>query len=173
MLMKEIKLYNVLFPIWMLLFLPPVVFITLLGNFIIDSLVVIGIFAVFKLSTRQMEVKSFYKRSVLRVWLFGFTADMIGACCLLGLDIYADLLGIPYEIISAVSYDPFGHPASFAIVAFAMLISGFLIFIFNYRFTFARQIEDKGLRFKTAMTVAVVTIPWTFLIPMRWFYNGF
>jgi len=36
--MKQIKLNNVIFPIWMLLFIPPVIFIALIGNFIIDSL---------------------------------------------------------------------------------------------------------------------------------------
>lgn len=38
--MKQVKLYNVIFPIWLLLIFPPVALIALAGNFIIDSLVI-------------------------------------------------------------------------------------------------------------------------------------
>ena len=171
--MKDIKLYNVIFPIWLLLFFPPVIFITIFGNFLIDSLVIAAVFYMLKMSNYQMSLKSFYKSSIIKVWLFGFIADIIGAGILFGIGITGDSLGLPYEITSAVNFDPFDHPAALAIIVFAMLISGLFIFIFNYYFSFARQIEDKKLRFKTALMVAVITIPWTFLLPTRWFYKGF
>ena len=44
--MKQIKLYNVIFLIWILLFFPPVIFITLIGNFMIDTLVIIFVMLV-------------------------------------------------------------------------------------------------------------------------------
>ncbi len=171
--MKEIKFYNVIFPIWFLLFFPPVIFITLFGNFLIDSLVIIATFFILKMSIHQMELKSFYKKSIIKVWLFGFAADLIGAAVLFGMTLIGDQLGLPYEIMSAVNYDPFSNTAALAVVIAAMLISGLFIFIFNYCFTFARHIEDKRLRFKTALTIAVITIPWTFLLPTRLLYNGF
>lgn len=171
--MKEIKLYNVIFPVWFLLFFPPVIFITLFGNLIIDSLVVIAAFTMFRMTAHQISLKSFYKRSIIKVWLFGFAADLIGAAILFVTGITGDQLGLPHEVTSAVNFDPFSHPAGLAVVIIAMLISGLYIFIFNYYLTFVRLIEDKGLRFKTALTIAVITIPWTFLLPTRWFYNGF
>ena len=36
---KEIKLYNVIFPIWMLILIPPLWLVVLPGNFLIDLLV--------------------------------------------------------------------------------------------------------------------------------------
>ncbi|HOO12660.1 MAG TPA: hypothetical protein PK684_06890 [Bacillota bacterium] len=42
--MKHIKFYNVIFPIWFLMFFPPVVLLTLAGNFIIGSQAVAGCF---------------------------------------------------------------------------------------------------------------------------------
>lgn len=168
--MKEIKFYNVLFPIWLIIFFPPVIFITLAGNFIIDSLVVFAAFKIFRMAARQIELRSFYKKSIIKVWLFGFAADVIGAIVLFIAGISGDQLKLPYEVISAVNYDPFSNPAGLAIVIFAMLISGLFIFIFNYCFTFARLIEDRKLRLRTALTIAVATIPWTFLLPTKWFY---
>ncbi len=171
--MKNTKLYNVIFPIWFLLFFPPVIFITLFGNFLIDSIVVIVCFFLFKLSTHQIGLKSFYKSSIVKVWLLGFTADIAGAAVLFIAGFAGDIAGLPYEITSAINYDPFSNPAALVIVIFAMLVSGFLVFIFNYNFTFAKAIEDKKLRYKVALTLAVITIPWTFLIPTKWFYRGF
>ena len=80
--MKDIKLYNVIFPLWFVLFLPPVILITLVGNFVIDSLVVIACFFIFKLADIQKSLIEFYKGSILKVWIFGFIADIIGASIL-------------------------------------------------------------------------------------------
>ena len=170
--MKQTKLYNVIFPIWFLLFFPPVIFITLVGNFIIDSLVILLCFFVFKLMETQ-NLKAFYKKSILKVWLFGFLADIIGASILFTTGILGDSFGLPYELISAINYDPFSSPIAFIIIIFAMIVSGVFMFIFNYRITFKKQIADKQLRFKVALTIAIVTIPWTFLLPTKWFYYGF
>jgi len=168
--MKEIKLYNVIFPIWFLLFFPPVILITIAGNFVIDSIVIIACFFMFKLSQTQENLKSFYKKSILKVWGFGFLADIIGAAILFTLGILGDYFGLPNDLIAGINYDPFSHPLAVAIIVFSMLVSGVLIFIFNYYFVFKKQIEDKKLRFKVALTIAVITIPWTFLLPTKWFY---
>ena len=169
--MKQIKLYNVIFPIWLLLFFPPIIIITLLGNYIIDSLVIIGCFFVYKIKNEKFTLKSFYKGSIIKVWLYGFLADFIGAVILFLVGILGeDVLGLPFELTSAICYDPFSHPWAVIIIFFAMLVSTYFIFIFNYKFTFKKQIEEKTLRFKIAITIAIVTIPWTFLLPTKWFY---
>lgn len=171
--MKHIKLYNVIFPVWLLLFFPPVILLTLAGNFIIDSLVIAACYYAFKLAKAQGTFKQFYRSSIIKVWLFGFLADFIGAILLFVSSILGDMWGIPYEIYSAVSYDPFGHPVAAVIIIFAMLVSAFLIFLFNYRMIFNKLIEDGKTRLKIALTIAVVTMPWTFLLPTKWFYGGF
>jgi len=166
--MKQIKLYNVIFPIWFLMFFPPVIFITLAGNFIIDSLVIIICYYVFKLADIQDSLKMFYKNSILKVWLFGFLADFFGAAILF---VSGEYLGLPYKISSAISYDPFSHPAAVIIIMFAMLVSAVLIFLFNYGITLKKQIEEKQMRLKIALAIAVITMPWTFLLPTKWVYQ--
>ncbi|WP_066507514.1 hypothetical protein [Abyssisolibacter fermentans] len=166
--MKEIKLYNVIFPIWIILFLPPVILFTLAGNFVIDSLVVIGCFYAFKLRNYQFDLKSFYKKNILKVWIFGFIADFIGAIILfLTLTVVDNTFDIPYEVTNAISYNPFSNVAGFLTVVFAMLVSCLFIYLFNYYRTF-KYIKEVKLRFKLALTIAIITIPWTFLIPYKW-----
>jgi hypothetical protein len=171
--MKKIRFYNVIFPIWFLLFFPPVIFISLVGNFIIDSLVIIACFFVFKLINTKNNLKTFYKKSILKVWLFGFLADIIGAAFLLSVGTIGDYLGLPNKLISAINFDPFSNVMAVIIIIFAMLISALFIFLFNYRITLKNQISEEKLRLKIALTIAIVTIPWTFLLPTKWFYHGF
>lgn len=54
---KSVKLYNVLFPVWMLLLLPPLWLVVIPGNFIIDSIVLLVSLAILKIGER----KQFYK----------------------------------------------------------------------------------------------------------------
>jgi len=171
--MKNIKLYNVIFPLWLILFFPPIIFITLAGNFMIDSLVVIVSFYLYHLKESQISLKTFYKKSILKVWLFGFLADIIGASLLFFCAMAEGRLGLPYEITSAISYNPFHHPAAIAIIVLAMLIVSTFLFFFNYELVFHKLVDNKVVRLKIALTIAIVTIPWTFLLPTEWFYKGF
>ncbi|MFY9139228.1 MAG: hypothetical protein WBJ83_04285 [Thermacetogeniaceae bacterium] len=167
--MKDIRLYNVIFPLWFFLFLPPVILITLIGNFVIDSLVVVACFFIFKLADIQKSLTEFYKGSILKVWILGFLADIIGASILFILGIL-NPLELPTDLITGINYDPFSNPAAVAVITIAMLVSAVFIFMFNYRITFSKQIDDKKLRAKVAITVALITMPWTFLLPTKWFY---
>lgn len=171
--MKQIKLYNVIFPIWFLLFFPPVIFITLAGNFVIDSLVIIVCFFIFNLTNMQNNLKTFYKKSIFKVWIFGFLADIIGASILFLIGILGDRWGIPDKLITGINYYPFSNPAAVLIIIFAMIVSSVFIFFLNYKITFKNLIEEKKSRLKVAITIAIVTIPWTFLLPTKWFYHMF
>ncbi len=170
--MKQIKLYNVIFPIWFLLFFPPVIFITLAGNFIIDSMVILICFYMFKITNIHIDLKTFYRKSILKVWMFGFLADFIGAAILFVVGFLGDSFGVPNKLISGINFDPFSSPIGVCIIGFAMVVSGIFIFLFNYKITFKQEIEEKRLRFKVALAIAVITIPWTFLLPTKWFYHG-
>lgn len=75
---KDVKLYNMIFPLWTLFFLPPAWLVVLPANFVIDSLV-------FRLAAKVSKlqgVASLYKKSILKIWGFGFLADIIGAAFL-------------------------------------------------------------------------------------------
>ena len=50
----------------------------------------------------------------------------------------------------------------------ALIISAVLIFMLNYFVTFKNT--DKALRLKLSVIFAIVTAPYTFLIPSSWLY---
>ena len=146
---NDIKLYNVLFPFWMLLLFPQVWAIVLPGNFIIDSLVlIISMFAL-----KIAEKKVFYKRHILPIFGFGMLSDIIGAA-------YMFLLMWAFEVGSMGDELYLTLPALF--------IAGALIFVLNYFVTFKKT--DKTLRLKLSLIFALVTAPYTFLVPSSWLY---
>ena len=145
---KEIRFYNILFPIWMLMLIPTAWIAVLPINFIVDSLVIL-------ITMKAIGVKykgKMYRKSILKVWIFGFVADMIGAGALLGA-MYADIFRGD-EIYLTLP---------------AMLIAALFIFIFNYKISFKEY--DKATRLKMAINLAIFTAPYTFLIPISWIYS--
>jgi hypothetical protein len=140
------KLYNVIFPIWFLMLFPVAWLVIIPCNFLIDSLVLILSMIILKIN----DLKEVYKKSIIKIVLFGFLADIIGAGLLL-------LVCYLFELTDEIY-----------ITLPAMVISAILIFAFDYFISFKKF--DKKNRLKLSIIYAVVTAPYTFLIPMSWSY---
>ena len=146
---KPVRLYNVLFPLWFLMIFPVTWLVVLPGNFLIDSLVLIISLRVLKIGER----KSWYKRHILPIFGFGLLADVIGAAFLF-LMMVLEVYNFDNELWLAIP---------------AMLLSAGLIFVFNYFVTFRKA--EKPIRLRLALTFAIVTAPYTFLVPSGWLYG--
>lgn len=147
---NDVKLYNILFPFWMILLFPQIWLIVLPGNFIIDSIVLIISMFLLKIADK----KQWYKRHIIKIFLFGMISDIIGAGYMLLLVIVVDVGRTGDELY---------------LTAPALVISSVLIFILNYFITFKKS--DKLLRLKLSIIFALVTAPYTFLIPSSWLYG--
>ena len=149
---KGTKLYNVIFPVWMVILLPQLWIAVFAGNFIIDSLVLIVLMSAFKMSER----KQWYKKHILKVFSFGFISDFIGALYMLGILYLGAFLEFEVEVDAPLLTVP------------AIVLSAALIFVFNYFVSFKK--DDRKIRLKSSIVLAVGTAPYTFLIPVSWLY---
>lgn len=151
--MKEdkaiVKLYNVLFPFWMLMLFPQTWLVVLPGNFIIDSLVFLISLAVLKIADK----KQWYKKYIFKIYAFGMLADIIGAAYMLFMLTVFEIGRMGDELYLTLP---------------GLIISAALIFVFDYFITFRKV--DKALRLKLSLVFAIVTAPGTFLIPSSWLY---
>lgn len=68
---EQTKLYNIIFPVWLLIFFPPVILVSLVGNWIIDSIVLTACYFLLKPNQEWSWLK-FYKKNIVKVWFFGF-----------------------------------------------------------------------------------------------------
>lgn len=144
---KQFKLYNVLFPFWMLMLFPITWLIVIPGNFIIDSLIWLFIMFAFKLE-QKMQL---YKKYILKIFAFGMLSDIIGS-------LYMLILIAKFEV------GIMGDELYLTLPALA--ISAALIFMFNYFFTFKKTVN----RLTFSLIFAIATAPYTFLIPSSWLY---
>lgn len=147
---KDIKLYNVLFPFWMLLLFPQLWLFVLPGNFIIDSLVLLGSMFLLKIENK----KGFYKENILKIFGFGMLSDIIGSA---------------YMLIMMICFEIGNMGDEFYLTLPALVISAVCIFVFNYYITLKKY--DTKVRLATSLIFAVVTAPYTFLVPSSWLYG--
>ena len=147
---KETRLYNVLFPLWMLMLFPITWLIILPGNFIIDSIVLVVCMFALKIENK----KQMYKSCILKIFLFGLLADAVGAL---------------YMIIMMFCFEVGNMGDELYLTLPALIISAVLIFVLNYFVTFKKY--DKKLRLRTSLAFALATAPYTFLYPSRWLYG--
>ena len=164
---KSVRLYNVLFPIWFLMYLfpswlPPVM---LVFNFAFDTLVL-------ALAARWQKIggiRKLWRQSILRLWLLGFAADILGA--LLNLGIYfgimalADLGGVWAEALYGF-WHPLNFPGSTVFAIPGAALAGLLIYWFNRRLSFRRTGLPAQTIHKLCLALAVATAPYTMLIPL-------
>ena len=159
---KSIKLYNIIFPVYMLWLVPPFIFISSILNFIIDSIVVLITEKCLKIE----DLFSKYKKVILKVWGFGFLADFIGAFFLFAMSGLFESLDIPIKF--NIDYNPFGNIYAFIITVIGILISGILIFIFNKKICFKKIDITEKQRFVLSLVMAILTAPYLFLLPVTW-----
>ena len=159
------KLYNVIFPIWMLILFPPVILIALVGNFIIDSIVLL-----IALKVLSIPLAKNYKKSILSVWIFGFIADIIGAAILFTSQILPQEL---YDITRAVAWNPFENIYAIIYVIVATIIAGIFIYVFNRNVSFRKLDIEENKKKKISLILAIVTMPYLFFLPTQVAYYGF
>lgn len=169
---NNIKLYNLIFPIWLLWLFPITWLVVLPANFLIDLMVV----AVTLKYLKIQEIKQNIKAVIFSVWMFGFAADFIGTAAML----LPNIISFNYEtqlgkwwhtnITNAVSYNPFESIYAVLWVSGCVILTAFLIYLFNYKYCLNKTNLDNTQKKKLALSLAVFTAPYLFYIPTAWFF---
>ncbi|MBQ1287153.1 MAG: hypothetical protein IIY22_01205, partial [Erysipelotrichaceae bacterium] len=76
---KEVRLYNVLFPVWMLVWIPSYLWIFLIpANYLIDR------FVLTKSLSGDLDKDVFLKKHTWKICIAGFFSDLIGSLLMFG-----------------------------------------------------------------------------------------
>lgn len=152
--MNHTKLYNVIFPLWIIIFVPPYAFIPLVGNLLINGIVIYAMLRIHRIDVQ----KQFFVQRVLATWGFGFLADIAGAVLLY---FCSEMLDVGVLIWS--------NPKDFLVYLGAVLFTGYLIYLFN-RWLFSRHPLTAPFAYKIGCAMGSITAPWMFMIPPQWFH---
>lgn len=170
---RDIKLYNVMFPIWLLCVFPQSWLIIVPGNLIVDCLVLVLTLAALKRRDKRRLMDPLW----WQFWWRGFAADALGTVWMfLGeLSFEHLMLGLgrrPGQYGYYVNlFDPLSHPISALWALAGVAIAAVCI----YRLDLAalrRHADPLTEREQktVALSMAVFTAPWTFLLPSSWLY---
>lgn len=162
---KEIRLYNVAFPIWFLFLYPGLWIVVLPLNFLIDSLVVLGIAKFAKLPA----LKAQFWKVIWKVWGVGFFADLLGAVLLFIVSFWASHES---NLVSALVGNPFLHWGALLLTMLATLLSGVMISLLNFRWSLKQLNCSKQEKKKIARYLAYWTAPYMFIFS-PWSILGF
>ncbi len=168
---RSATFYNVIFPVWLLIWIPSWLWLILIPvNYLIDRLVLLW-------SLKGQEDRNVFCRAhTWKICLAGFFSDFVGAALLLGIVELTDRLGgypardsFGFPVMQGIMLDPFSNPFSLLIVLAAVALAGLLIFLLD-RWILTRAGLERAQAKASALKLALITAPYLFLLPIRWFY---
>ena len=159
------KLYNVIFPIWLILIVPPIALVTIPSNFIIDSIVLIFGFKVLKIT----NFFSKYKKSILKVWIFGFIVDIFGSLLLFATQFMGDNEYLYENLVYPLVWNPFESLIAILYILVVVIICGILIYLINYKFSFKKTNLDNKSKKVISLLLGIITAPYLFFLTTSYF----
>jgi hypothetical protein len=150
---KQTRLYDVVFPVWLILLHPLVGIPAYAINYFVD-------FFVLKFSLRRQGIAVEGKRLwglTFALSLIGFGSDILGVVVLFTLH-----TGVAYLI---PNYNPWFSSIGLLVTGLAVVCTGVLIFFFDRVYLSRRLQIDRRLAGKVALSFAIITAPYLFLLP--------
>lgn len=152
---REIRLYNLILPIWALWLVPYAWLVILPANLLIDGLVFFLVLTALRRTDRGPLLRKF----LWKLWLAGFAADFVGVLWLLLGTLIASGSGPLRDALG-------GRPLAFVWTLIAVAVSGVCIYGLDRFLLMSAWDLPERQRHIAALVMAVVTAPWTFFIPV-------
>lgn len=169
---NEVRLYNVIFPIWMLWLIPVSWLVILPANLLIDFLVLLLTMKHLRITNPMRNTKAV----LLKSWICGFAADMIGTIGMfMAIFIeFDDQSPMGYwwseNITRPIGSNPFDSIFCILWISVCVFIACLFIYLFNYKWCLKKLEITDNLKKKIALSMAVFTAPVLFYLPTEWLY---
>ena len=164
------KVYNILLPIWLLIFFPSWLWLLLIpANYLIDRIVL-------RWSLGDMPEKGLFCRNhSWKICLAGFVSDFAGAIVLFALNqlmfgMNDDVNSFINKAADGLMFNPFSNILSLIIVIAAIVLSAVCIYKLDKSILSKAGLDIEQAK-KSAIRLAIITSPYVYLIPSEWFYN--
>lgn len=148
------RLYDLIFPFFMIWIFPPMMIIALVGNYIVDGLVIFIVLWLNKVSIRKA-----HWGYLTKMWAIGLLVDILGMVTL-----------IVTVGAGPNSYTIWNAPLTALGFLVVVLGCGVLIGWANYVMS-KKYISEQKVRWAIAISMGVITAPWTFLIPTQMVFS--
>jgi len=170
---KEIRLYNIILPIWLLLFLPSWLWLLVIpANYGIDYLVT-------RWSMKHLKIASYKEKALKHSWkicLAGFVSDFVGALFLFAVLLILDTsvfrkAGNTIDMIyRGLMWNPFEDLIGFLIIVLSIVIAGISIYLLDSYVLKKDTDLDASRAKRIALHLAILTAPYLYLLPSSLIY---
>ena len=112
------------------------------------------------------------KKLGLKFWGWGFVADFIGMVLLLPgvlLPFFFPHASWADDISASICANAFLHPVAFLWMLAGVALAGVCIYRFDKRAMKECELLTQREKHVVALTMAIVTAPWLFFIPLYWY----
>lgn len=146
----------------------PVCIVVLVGNLLIDLLVVVLTLKHLRVEIRKQLVEDL----IWPVYGCGFLADLAGTAVLLASQFFGGYGDTWWyrNIESPVAYNPFYGVWSFLWVTAGVAAAAVCIYWFDRKLALKNAGLAESQKKKLALSMAVFTAPYLFYLPMEWFW---
>lgn len=168
---KRTKLYNILLPLWLIIFIPTWLWLVLIpANYLIDRIVL-------KWSLGDMEDKGlFCRKHNWKICIAGFLSDFAGAALLLIIALplaSAGGDGFIEDAAGGIMMNPFTNILSLIITIAAIALAALCIYLLDRKILVKAGLTMEQAK-KAAIRLALITAPYLYLIPSELLYrDGF
>ena len=165
---KDVRLYNVLFPLWLLIWVPSWLWLFLIpANYLIDRFV-------FRwAAAKETDLSGIpWRKHVWMLCIAGFLADFAGSFLLLLTNFapYSEKKWFYTHITDPVDFNPFENLVSFLFVALIVVFSAFLIYLLDRKILKKTGLFPDEAAARIAKKMAICTAPYLFFFPSRLLY---
>lgn len=160
MLSVPFLLHDVISPIFMFYFFPPLLGLAAAANLLIDTLV-------FFLAIKFFSIHIAWRkalRMLVALWMIGLVADIGGSLFLTSIGTVS--LKTKTRLIDY--YSIYSSPVSILFFAAAVVLSGFIIYWLDLIYLKGHLSKKQATRI--ALIFALLAAPYSFLIPTSWIY---
>lgn len=169
---KGVTLYNLIFPVWILLWFPSWLWLLIIpANYIIDRLV----FTILGKQYKPELTNGFYRQNTWKLFLRGFGADFIGMLFMLIpviiLDNIFDGQTAVENFCYSIQYNPYSNPVAVIYILIAVALAGLLIYLFDKKALGKMGVFTEEQAKKIALFMAIFTAPYLYLLPPSLFYQ--
>ena len=164
---NNVKLYNLLLPLWLIIFIPSFLWLVLIPlNYLIDRLVL-------SWSLGYDPYKGYFCRQhTWKICLAGFFSDFVGAAIMLLFSVtLSENSEKLFDICYAIMLDPFSDLLGLLIVLVCIAISAACIYLIDRRILDRAGLEPEQVK-QAALRLALITAPYLYLFPSRMLYDG-
>jgi len=163
------RLYNVIFPIWLLVFFPSYLWLILIpAYYLIDRIVL-------RWSLGDMSDKNlFCRKNTWKICLAGFLGDFVGSIALFfASQLLSGLGGKRFSFLQmageGIMFDPFTNILAVLVVIAAIALSAVCIYKLDKSILGKTELDPEQIA-RAALRLVLFTAPYLYLVPSRWFY---